>query len=312
MDAFFLTENRDGPSARARVRALLPRLRARGLEVGWEAIGRRGRRALFREAGKARTVVLQRRLLSPWDALALRRSCRRLVFDFDDALPFRDSNRGATRSWARSLKFRTIVGLADACVAGNPYLAALAGDARVIPTAVGLAPDPPEPPRRVLGWLGSASNLVYLERLRPVFAALWEERRDWELHVVCDAFPAWPELPLVRIPWSAEAEAPALAGFAIGLAPLADDPWTRGKCGMKLLRYLAAGIPAVASPVGVQPAILGDAGSLAEETDAWRSAILRLWEDADHYAGCAARARARVRDGFLLDQAADAWREVLA
>lgn len=310
----FLTENAAGPSARARAQALLPGLRARGVRAAVSVLPRRQRaRAFARAAAGGAVVVLLRRLLHPLDSWRLRRRCRRLVYDFDDALPFRDSNRGAGRSWTRQLKFRALVRLADACVAGNDYLAALAGGATVIPTATTLLARRPRPFAGTLGWLGSRSNLIYLESLRPTLHALWRKRKDWRLHVVCDGFPDWPDLPLVRIPWRPAREDAELRLFDVGLAPLLDDPWTRGKCGMKLLRYLAAGIPALASDVGVQGDLLRRGGGLLVPLGADGLAQLeRLLDDVGLRQRCADEGPRVVAAGYLLEQAVEAWLQLLA
>ncbi len=309
----FLTENAEGPSARARAQALLPGLAARGFLPACSVLPRRGRSAAFDAAAAGgAVVVLLRRLLHPLDAWRLRRRCRRLVYDFDDALPFRDSNRGARLSWTRQLKFRCLVRLADACVAGNDYLAELARGATVIPTATPLVVSRTRPFAGTLGWIGSRSNLIYLESLRPALQALWQRRQDWRIHVVCDGFPAWPELPLVRIPWQAASDESELLRFDVGLAPLLDDAWTRGKCGMKLLRYLAAGIPALASDVGVQGTFLRRGGGLLVEAGGdWLPGLLRLLDDAPLRERLTAEGPQVVAQGYLLEQAVDAWAGLL-
>ena len=108
----------------------------------------------------------------------------------------------------------------------------------------------------------------------------------------------------------------ALGGSAVGLAPLPDDPWTRGKCGLRLLQYLAAGVAAVASPVGVQAEILaGGAGWLATSEAEWTAALLALLADPAACAALATAGRARVEAAYSLRAVAPrllaAWRRAV-
>ena len=91
---------------------------------------------------------------------------------------------------------------------------------------------------------------MYLEMIRPALARLAARHPALSVRVICSAFPDWPEIRIERIPWSAATEAASLAAAHIGVMPLTDDEWSRGKCAFKLLQYMAAALPCVASPVG--------------------------------------------------------------
>jgi hypothetical protein len=297
----------EGPVVRHRVLAFRDALDAAGVRVevaAWPKGFLERRRVLARARSAAAAWVVGR-LLAPRDVARLRARARRVLFDFDDALPRRDSRRGAGLSRTRVARFRAILAAADAVAAGNAHLAALArehgGEAEVLPTVVacpGGAPVPePATPPHVVGWIGSRSTLPYLEGRIPSLAAVVAMGRPYRLRVVCDAFPTMPPgIPVERVPWTAEAEGPALDGVHVGVAPLPDDPWTRGKCGLKVLQVLARGRPVVASPVGVQAEQVRDGvtGYLAASDGAFAEALLRLLEDAPLRARMGAAAREDV------------------
>lgn len=259
-------------------------------------------------AEKAGNALVCSRLLREADVARLRERVRRLVFDFDDALPFRDSTNGASASPTRIERFKAIVKAADAVSAGNDYLARLANSvgvkARVLPTVVDVsdgppAPEPPVPPP-VLGWIGSKATLPYLAAKTVALAAVVAMGRTYRLRVIADAFPSMPPgIPVEQIPWTEAGESAAIDGMHIGLAPLPDDPWTRGKCGLKVIQMLARGRPVVANAVGVQRDQVrpGVTGVLAVDDPEFVDAINLLLRDPDQRRrmGRAAKDDARER-----------------
>jgi glycosyltransferase involved in cell wall biosynthesis len=184
----------------------------------------------------------------------------------------------------------------------------------VVPTTVAVpegdpAPEPVGPMLR-LGWIGSRATLPYLEACALPLSALVAAGRALRLVVVADRAPTLPPgIPVELVRWSLAGERAALEGVHVGLAPLPDDPWTRGKCGLRVLHFLAAGRPVVASPVGVQATQVrdGETGFLAREDADWVRAIERLGDDAALRArlGRAAREDARSR------WSVDAWSPTL-
>ena len=172
-------------------------------------------------------------------------------------------------------------------IAGNEYLASRAREhadrVEVIPSCV----DPPTQPthqhgeREVVrvGWIGSRSTAAYLERCLPAMERL--NRSGTRAELVLVGAGTRHRAPWIRShAWSLSSEKELLASFDIGIMPLPDDDWTRGKCGYKLLQYFAAGVPAVASPVGVNRRLLGnERGILASSADEWLEALDRLVAD---------------------------------
>ncbi|MBI1850500.1 MAG: glycosyltransferase family 4 protein [Planctomycetes bacterium] len=305
-----ITEDERGPATRYRVAQFLPALQKARIEyrvLAWPR-ERRARGEVLDAAGDVDVVLLQRRLIATRDFARLRARARRLAFDFDDALPFRDSSRGATRSLTRRRRFAKVVGEADLVIAGNAYLATLVPPSArrlvIVPTAVptdrfrpGTAGDP-----ATLGWIGSRSTLPYLESVLPALPA----DEGLRLRVVSNAFPTRAPIPIDAIEWRERDEPDEISRFGIGLAPLPEDVWTRGKCGLRVLLYFAAGVPVVASPVGVQADMVSDGitGLRATSPSDFAAAIARLRADAPLRRACAAAGRQLVEDQFSLARVA--------
>ena len=219
---------------------------------------------------------------------------KRIIYDFDDAIWI--PNTSAENKLAARLKafwkVPQICGWAHTVTAGNDYLCAFArnhtrGRVLRIPTVVDtelrynqLKEHRPGPV--TVGWTGSHSTLKYLDDIMPVLQELQKEL-DFTFVVIADKKP---ELPLKNwefVPWNADTEIVDLLRLDIGVMPLTPDTWSEGKCGFKLIQYLSLGIPAVASPVGVNPVILqeGESGFLASTTAQWAAALESLILDSE-------------------------------
>ncbi|HUU42275.1 MAG TPA: glycosyltransferase family 4 protein [Planctomycetota bacterium] len=312
----------DHVCVRHRADVFIPALQARGWRVEKSVIPRGFLRRLkfFRRLRRADVVVVIRKLFTRWQVRVLRWYARKLVFDFDDAVIYRDSSRKDPFSRSRAKRFGAMVRSAERVIAGNDYLARIAerfgGTTSVVPTCVDdgrLTPggEAARPHGQVvIGWVGSRSTLMSLEGLRGVFADIGRRYgASVLLKVVCDAFPPDMGLKAVKKPWSIAGEPDDLRSFDIGIMPLVDDVWTRGKCGLKLLQYLAAGVPAVASPVGVNTEILrdGENGYLAEDDAAWIEKLGRLINDVDLRRRIGLAGRASLRGRYAVDDWADRY-----
>src|SRR5262249_11154285 len=136
-------------------------------------------------------------------------------------------------------------------------------------------------PQAQLVWIGSSSTLRSLEEIAPLFEEVGRRLAGLQLKLICDRFVQWQHLPVVPWPWSEQTEAAALASADIGIAWVPDDLWSRGKCGLKVLQYMAAGLPVVANPVGIHKELVchGQTGFLAETPGQWIEALGRLAHD---------------------------------
>ena len=296
----------DSPSVRFRLRQYLPYLQAQGIQaaIGELSVPHAQRRALLARCGEYDVVLVHRALLRTWDYWLLQHYARSYVFDFDDAIMFRDSARRQQRSWPRLLRFRRMARGARTVIAGNAYLKtwAVRVNARtvVVPTSIELNDYPAVPSHSangpIIGWIGTRVNLMYLETLRGVFAQLGRSPHNPRLKVVCDAFPTMPGIEVIPKVWTLAEESADVSSFQIGIMPLPDDIWTRGKCGLKLLQYMAASLPVVCSPVGVNGIIVQDGknGFHACSEMEWSGRLETLLGDADLRAQMGQAGRATV------------------
>jgi glycosyltransferase involved in cell wall biosynthesis len=305
------------PGQRFRIEQWEPALRAEGIEISYSAFSDHELGELLKERGafaqSARlTAALGRRLrearrAGAFDLVYVFREgallgpalAERLlawsgvpfVFDFDDSVWVRYvSPANPLFSWLRFPgKTATLCRLARVVLAGNAFLASYARrfNPRVslVPTTIDTERYSPSLRRPgsvpVIGWTGSYSTARYLEALRP---ALQRLGRRHEFRVVVVGAPGLvvDGVDVDVRPWRAASEVADLADIDIGVMPLDDTEWERGKCGLKALQYMALGIPAVVSPVGVNTEIVrdGENGLLASSDEEWELALERLLADA--------------------------------
>jgi glycosyltransferase involved in cell wall biosynthesis len=305
----------DQPSFRYRMLSLVGALEAAGWTVRLERFpsGRYGvrtweRRELLRRSS---VVVLHQIKLAGAEARLFAAFASRRIFDFDDAIYVRKPRHlgePADDSWWRRQKFAATCRSVDVVAAGNDVLAAAAvAHARrivTLPTALDASiyratsatqDDPP-----TIAWVGNPENLAYLEILRPVLARLTARYPALRLRIICSRFPEWPDVRTEQVLWSPAAEIAALAGAHIGVMPLTDDEWARGKCAFKLLQYMAASLPCVASPVGAntEAVIEGRTGYYARNAAEWELGLERLIGSAELRARLGAAGRAHVESRY--------------
>jgi glycosyltransferase involved in cell wall biosynthesis len=230
----------------------------------------------------------------PWMPASLERILLRGVpymLDFDDAL-FHNYDLHSSRLVRHLMGCRIdrLMAGARLVIAGNEYLAKRARDAgarwvEVLPTVIDLERYPIKPKQegrkqiaRIV-WIGSPSTVQYLSTLGAPLAAL-ARRVPFKLRVIGSTLDM-PDVDVECVPWTEESEVASITQCDVGIMPLTDSPWERGKCGYKLIQYMACGLPVVASPVGVNTSIVLDGGNgfLAQEADAWEAKLGQLLED---------------------------------
>lgn len=321
-----LVEATDHVCCRYRLAAFHRRLAVAGYHLDLQEIPRHplSRLALGLGLQDASAVIVQRKLLPRWSVALLRRRVRRLIFDFDDAVWLRDSYslRGFDDA-RRASRFRAIVAASDLIVAGNDYLAAEAvkhttpDKVVVIPTCVEPADYPLAAHHRSAGvqlvWVGSASTLRGLERFMQTLSAIGRAIPGVRLKLICDQFLQIPDLPVDSCRWQQETEAAEIAAADIGISWIPDDPWSRGKCGLKILQYQAAGLPVVTNPVGVHPQLVQNSitGFTAETTEDWVRCIAHLAGDADKRSLMGRNGRAQAQSRYSVGAGAQGWLSAL-
>ena len=316
-NALLLGYGLDQPSFRHRMRTLVEPLQAAGWQVRTEQFpsGRYGlrtweRRELLRWA---HVSVLHQIKLSSIEARLFAAFSRRRVFDVDDAIYVRKPRRLGDlpdeSAW-RKQKFAATCRWADAVAAGNDVLAGVARvsarEISVLPTSIDTTcyqpttAGPLDPP--TIAWIGSPENLIYLGMIRPALARLATRHPTLKLRVICSEFPDWNDVAVERVRWSSATEAQSLAGSHIGVMPLTDDAWSRGKCAFKLLQYMAAALPCVASPVGANTEAVMDGinGFHAANADEWERSLEKLIASPELRAGFGAKGRAHVEERYSL------------
>jgi glycosyltransferase involved in cell wall biosynthesis len=325
--------DRAGPSSRVRTYQFLPQLEAAGLDVTVQPLfGDSYVETLYREGRRDRTRMLRsylRRLVTvlnppphdvvwvekevfPWLPSLLEGVVTArlgpIVADYDDAIfhNYDLHRRGVVRA-VLGRKIDAVMRRAALVVAGNRYLAERAKKAgarrvEVLPSVVDVADYPvaSHGPREqvAIGWIGSPSTAHYVQLLKGPLADL-QARRGVRLALIgsgpVDLSPVRPDI----VPWSEERQGADLAALDIGVMPLLDSPWERGKCGYKIIQYMAAGLPVVASAVGANVDIVEDGvtGFLVNSEAEWLSALERLAADPDLRArmGAAGRKAAEAR-----------------
>jgi glycosyltransferase involved in cell wall biosynthesis len=233
------------------------------------------------------------------------------IFDFDDAVFERYVS--PSNGYLSYLKFpgktRTVCRLAAQVIAGNEYLASYARAVNprvtVVPTTVDteMYTVVPRPPNDVpvIGWTGSHSTVVHLLTLERALRRL-AERERFRLRVIGAPnmrLETLDGLAMDVLPWRSETEVEDLRPIDIGVMPLPDDRWNRGKCGMKALQYMGLGVPTVCSPVGVNATIVrdGENGQLAATEDEWveKLALLLRCPELRARLGRAGRATVEAR-----------------
>ncbi|TKB26132.1 glycosyltransferase family 4 protein [Desulfopila sp. IMCC35006] len=258
----------------------------------------------------------------PWWPLWTERALLRgvpYVLDYDDAI-FHNYDRHAS-SWVRRIYRRRLDGLmagSALVIGGNRYLAKRAMDAgatwvEVVPTVIDLARYPvpaktqtvdgaPDTLPRIV-WIGSPSTVHYLHLIGEALQAV-AEQNPFVLRIIGGSKIGLPGVPVEAMTWSEATETENIRGCAVGIMPLLDSPWERGKCGYKLIQYMACGLPVVASGVGGNPEIVksGENGFIANNTDDWVNALQRLLGDRLLCARMGASGRRRVEETYCLQQ----------
>lgn len=342
MKVLLLTRyGRLGSSSRVRILQYIPMLKSDGIEVSVSPLldssylERRyaGRSTSFLQLagayGKRLAAIISSRRFDlvwiesealPWlpatlESVLMKASVPYIV-DYDDAM-FHRYDRHANGIVRRLLgdKIDRVMKGSALVVAGNAYIArrarhAGASHVEIIPSVVDLSNYPTgRPPRKdhsrpfTVGWVGSPSTAGYLESIFPALTE-FHRNRDFRLILVGAKTSTKQKFPVEMRKWSEASEAVEISGFDVGIMPLTDDPWSRGKCGYKLIQYMACGIPVIASPVGVNIEIVepGVNGLLAYTSSEWLQALEMFYNDADLRMRMGIHGRQKVEEKYCLQK----------
>lgn len=311
------------PSSRIRVVNLLPGLRAAGLEVSTCVYPKRLREkwAMFRQCRKADIVVLQKKIPTPPESRLLRMHCKRLAYDFDDAVYLPHDAGDKKRSRSREAKFAGVLRVADFAIAGNRVLAEAVlpfnKPVHIVPSAVetrGIAVKQSyqaEGPF-VVGWVGGKVNLPHLNLLAPVLQEI-ARAHPLTLRILSNGTLEMPGVDVDFRPWRLETQEREIAGFDAGVMPLSDSPHAAGKCGYKALQYMASAVPAVVSDVGVNRDIVSNGAGFVAATGAeFRDCLENLIASGELRAATGRKGRQRVEEEYSVEAVGGRLAEVLS
>lgn len=340
------------PSQRFRIEQWIPYLREAEIEVTvvpfaddqlmrlWHQPGRKMAKAAAGISAFARRAT-QLAMIPRYDAVFIHRAVciagpawleqvvkllgKPVLYDFDDAI-FKLHTTAANRHFGW-LKFpgktAAICRLSAHVVVGNEYLADYARQynpqVTVIPTSIDTdhyqpsARPGPARGRVVVGWTGSATSQTHLEWFAPVLREL-QARRDFELRVISNREPEMPGLSYVWRPWAAATEVAELSEFDLGIMPMPDDEWARGKCALKALQYMALGIPTVCAAVGANCEVIqpGENGLLAKTPEEWIACLEGLIDNPQLRARLGRAGRQTIEARYSMRHCAGLFAQVVA
>ena len=235
------------------------------------------------------------------------------IYDFDDAFFLRYRiGRLSRLSPVLGRKFDSFVRGAAAVTAGNRYLAEYASkhgrNVTVLPSVVDTSVFRPittgvTQDALTIGWIGSPSTAAYLDQLVEPLSQVATEGPT-RLVVIGGRAPSIPGVEVVELPWSSSTEVDDINSFDVGIMPLRNDDWARGKCAFKLIQYMACGIPVIASRVGANVDVVSsDCGVLVDDSDSWVSAIRLMRDDESARKAMSLACRRRAVESYSLDGA---------
>ena len=248
----------------------------------------------------------------PWfEWLVIKFFGKYTVYDFDDAIWIpnaSETNGKLTMMFKQFSKTADICRWSDVVSVGNSYLAEFASkfNSNVVVNPTTIDTDAHHNTttdhtnkKIIIGWTGSHSTVQYLEDIFPVLNRL-EDKYDFEFHVICDVPPKFNLRSMKFIPWTKLSEIDDLLKFNVGIMPLPADIWAKGKCGFKALQYMALGIPAVVSGVGVNAEIVnhGINGCVCNTTDEWFIYLEKLITDPDYLIKLSEKTREKIVNNY--------------
>ena len=331
--AVAITAGQHVPSRIFRIQALMPYFMERGISLdelcprvssyppvnwlyrpAWILAAMAERVSFPWRAGGYDVVILQRELLSTL-ATFERWLPQPLIFDVDDAIFLR----------RKGIAARTISRYSELVVCGNAYLAEnfskWAKNVAIIPTGVdteSLRPRRQDVASEELriGWIGTLANYPFLESIAPALTNVLKANGRVSLQVISNTYPEFlrhlgKQLDFRQ--WRPGIESELIPHFSVGIMPLYDDEWARGKCAFKMLQYMAAGIPVVVSPVGVNAELLRDAdlGLAAVNARDWSESLTALLGSEQLRARMGDNGRRVAVEKYSLPVVADLWQQQL-
>ena len=312
MKVVFLVQGMHVAASRYRVLQYLPFFRAAGIDTEVFEFPQRmaGWSSLWEFLKKGDVIFVQSKRLPFSVLLFLKRLKKKILYDFDDAVMFKNSLSKNPYSLRRTLSFKRMLHYTDLVVAGNGFLNQEAekyhGRVKVLPTPIDAERYQKKKNYKSdtvnMGWIGDHGSIHYMESYKDVWEAIGRKYTNVVLTIICDTFIDTKDITLRRIPWSYEREIDDLMSLDIGLMPLFDDLWSKGKCGFKIIQYLGVGVPAVCTPVGINRDVVHDGvhGLWANTKDEWIEKLSTLIENASLREKMGGEGRRKIMDAYTV------------
>ncbi len=302
LKALALLSKYDLPSARLRIRDMIPSLKKYNIDLKVEPFAKSFQRVaqIFSLLNYDVVIIQKKTSLTAIQLYIIKRFSRKIIYDFDDAAMFHELEHSKPLKGKNFKKFLNTINIADAVVAGNDFL----GSFCIYNTPIVYKLPTPVDTRKyfpikskhkklvTLGWIGVSGSMRHLYDLQATLKEL-RKNCNFELIVISNVDFVCKGIKVRNIRWDLNRENEYLNLIDIGLMPLDDSIWTNGKCGYKLIQYGSVGIPSVGSPVGINKEIILNAktGYLASDKKEWLNSLALLIENANlrNRMGCAAR-----------------------
>jgi glycosyltransferase involved in cell wall biosynthesis len=311
MKILFLIQGFSVAASRYRVLQYIPYLKSKGVDATVSLYPRTLKEnfQFFSDLPQYDLLFLQRKRFNQPRLGLLRGRAKRILYDFDDAVMYRNSKAENPISSTRRRRFIQMIKNSDFVIAGNEFLKRevlpFNPNVEVIPTTIDqerypLKTYPVQQKRVILGWIGDHGSIHYLEKMRPLFERIGEKYPHAELKIVCDTFFDCDRMNVIKKNWSSEEEVADLQEFDIGLMPLVDDPWSWGKCGLKIIQYQGVGVPVVCTPVGINKDLVEDGinGYWAMTPEEWEKKLSLLIENSELRKQMGLEGRRRVLENY--------------
>jgi glycosyltransferase involved in cell wall biosynthesis len=323
----FLVQGMNVAASRYRVLQYLPFFHAAG--IGTEVFEFPERAAdwpsLWEYLKNGDVIFVQRKRLPRSVLLFLKRLKKRIVYDFDDAVMFKNSLSKNPYSLRRTMSFKRMLHYTDLVIAGNEFLKQEAEkyhrNAKALPTPVDAERYREKTSYKSeiinIGWIGDHGSIHYMESYKDVWEVMGRKYKNVVLTIICDTFIQTKDISLRKVQWNYEREIDDLMSLDIGVMPLFDDLWSKGKCGFKIIQYLGVGAPAVCTPVGINRDVVEDGvnGLWASTKDEWVEKLSTLVENVSLREKMGREGRRKIMDMYTVQACAPKlikWIEELA
>ena len=313
MKILFLVQGLEVAASRYRVLQYLPYLKEHGVQASVQRFpkGFFAKLKVFKSVNQYDILFIQRKRFPILWLKYIRKNARKIVYDFDDSVMYRSSKHISNESKTRVKVFRNMVNASDHVIAGNEYLlkntTPYTHNVTVIPSPIDMTSYPqkryPEKNDTItLGWVGAHGSIHYLKKMKPIFDTLAKKNNKLRLKIICDTFFDCENMIVEKKQWSEKDEVADIQSFDIGMMPLMDDPWSHGKCGLKILQCLATGVPVVCSPAGINREIVEDGvhGFWASSQEEWIEKLEILINDHELRRKMGIAGRERVIERYSL------------